>query len=180
MSVSARANPIRFRSSHRASSCTPLRTRSDESPMKAGTCMASPSRPSWDETRQPWQFCVGDGIALTTSSVIAALAMLAVHLRVGNMALASIAGMGAAMVTTAAFTSLAAVALGSIETKVPAMLISMISPMLVCGVGALGGADMSAAQIAAAAASLGPVMAIALAAYGHKCRRAFARGDWYR
>lgn len=142
--------------------------------------MASPSHQSLREARQPWPFRVGDGIALMTSSVLAALAMLAVHLRIDNMALASIAGMAAAMVTTTAFTSLAAMALGSIETKVPAMLISMISPMLVCAVAALGGADMSVAQVTAAAASLGAAIAVALAAYGHKCRREFARGDWYR
>lgn len=123
-------------------------------------------------------FHAGDMGVLVMSSVVAAWIMRLAHEQFPSGAMASLLGMVAAMAALMLLAAAAGTVLGSIETKVPAMLAGMIAPMTICAL-YLARPRMTSLPLALTSGALtGLVIAVGLIAYGRRCRRAFTEGQW--
>ncbi len=77
-------------------------------------------------------FFVADFVFLVLASVGATLAMHMIHMLEWPFVPTSLIGMVAAMLVQTVMAFAAAPLLGSIETMVPSMIVSMLSPMSIC------------------------------------------------
>lgn len=135
-------------------------------------------RPSSRSAAISLSFVVGDCVALSITTAVATWGMMIVHDFIPNVALAMVVGMLVSMLASMILAACAGIVLGSIETKVPAMLAGMLAPMPFCALSLAGHAHPSLGVGVATGAAVGLALSLALIAYGRRCRSDFKEGQW--
>lgn len=124
------------------------------------------------------RFAVGDCIALIVITAVATWAMMVVHEFISNTAVAVISGMFVSMFASTIVAACFGAVLGSIETKVPAMIAGMLGPMPICAWRPAAHLHPSVIVSTAIGATIGLALSLALNAYGRRCRSDFSQGRW--